>query len=31
MQRFGLDEKVIENIANILKKYEEVEIGRAHV
>lgn len=28
MQKFGLDEKVIENIINILKKYEEVESAK---
>ena len=28
MQRFGLDEKVIEDIVNIIKKYEEVESAR---
>lgn len=28
MQRFGLNENVIENIINILKKYEEVESAR---
>lgn len=28
MQKFGLDEKVIESIVNILKKYEEVESAK---
>ena len=28
MQRFGLDEKVIEDMVNILKKYEEVESAK---
>lgn len=28
MQKFGLDEKVIENIINILKKYKEVESAK---
>lgn len=28
MSKFGLDEKIIENIVNILKKYEEVESAK---
>lgn len=28
MKKFGLDEKVIEGIVNILKKYEEVESAK---
>lgn len=28
MQKFGLDEKVIEDIINILRKYEEVESAK---
>lgn len=28
MQRFGLDEKIIEDMVNILKKYEEVESAK---
>lgn len=28
MQKFGLEEKVIEDIINILKKYEEVESAK---
>lgn len=28
MQKFGLDEKVIEDIVNILKKYKEVESAK---
>ena len=28
MQKFGLDEKVIEDIIEILKKYEEVESAK---
>ncbi len=28
MQKFGLDEKVIEDIIKILKKYEEVESAK---
>ena len=28
MQRFGLDEKIVENIIKILEKYEEVESAK---